>query len=69
MTATISTAGSRIDDQETAEFRLSARQCEMLTLLNDLFDEVCVPTARSRECFDDSARPEFSSDVSVVSRI
>ena len=66
MTATPITAGEDLDHARNAEFRLSARQREMLTTLNTLFEELS-PAMVAED--DIPATPEFDFEPVNVSRV
>lgn len=55
MTATRITTGEVLEDERSAEFRLSARQRDMLRTLNTLFDELS-PAPIAEEDFIDQSR-------------
>ena len=68
MTATLIAAGEVLEDERNAEFRLSARQRDMLRTLNTLFEEL-TPVPIAKEDFIDRRHPlSEACDVSRVVR-
>lgn len=52
MTATLITVGEGLEREQSAEFRLSARQRDVLRTLNTLFDELSPPPIEDEEFLD-----------------
>ena len=67
MTAMQITTGKVLDDARNAEFRLSARQSDMLRTLNTLFDELS-PARIEEDFFDITESPLEACDVSRLAR-
>ena len=67
MTATLTTAGEVLEDEQDAEFRLSARQSDLLRTLNTLFDELS-PARLEEDFFDITESPLEACDVSRLAR-
>ncbi len=67
MTATLITAGKALEGVHAAEFRLFARQRDMLRTLNMLFDELA-PARTEMDFFDDSEPDSEPQDVSRAVR-
>lgn len=68
MTATLITTGEAFDHERNAEFRLSARQRDMLRTLNTLFDELSPPVIEDEDFLDASESGLGAFNVSRVVR-
>lgn len=68
MTATLITAGEALEHERNADFRLSARQREMLRTLNTLLDELG-PVRIEEDFLDLSERHLEALDVSRIVRV
>lgn len=68
MTATLITTGEALDHERNAEFRLSARQRDMLRTLNTLFDELSPPAIQDEDLLDASESRLEAFNVSRVVR-
>lgn len=68
MTATLITTGEALDHEPNAEFRLSARQRDLLRTLNTLFDELSPPVIEDEDFLDASESGLGAFNVSRVVR-
>ncbi len=69
MTASLNTTGEAFEREQTADFRLSARQRDMLRTLNTLFEEVSPARIEATEEPEFVVIPEPLFDVRNVSRV
>ena len=69
MTATPTTAGDVLDDDRTADFRLSTRQRGMLRTLNMLFDEQAPAMPLEEDLIEPRNRGSATSHVSQTVRV
>lgn len=69
MTASLNTTGEIFGQKQTADFRLSARQNDMLRTLNTLFDEISPPRIETTETAELVITSEVSFDARNVSRV
>jgi hypothetical protein len=65
MTATQITANEVFEGERNADFRLSARQRDMLRTLNTLFDELCPALIEDEDSFHEN---DIRIEVCDVSR-
>lgn len=68
MTATLITTGEVLEHEQNAEFRLSARQRDMLRTLNTLFDEWSPQVSQDDDILDASESRMETLNVSRVAR-
>lgn len=69
MAATPTTAGETLEGEQTPEFRLSARQRDVLRTLNTLFDELSPPAIEEEDFIDILESHLELFDVSRVVRV